>query len=86
MHETVLSSGRDAMLVAVPLLGLLLVGFFRLDSLLASPRPRPEARLVRRPAPGLSADGEPVVSDPDGVRWGAILEPGVTRRVRPRAE
>jgi hypothetical protein len=86
MHEMVLSSGRDAMLVAIPLLGLLLVGFFRLDSLLAAPRVESLENRKRRPAPGLSAEGEPLVSDPDGVRWGAIVEPGVTRRVRPRAD
>lgn len=64
MLETVFSSDRDAILAAIPLIGALLLGFFRLDTLLAAPsRVRP-----RRPASGIDKDGQPILCDPDGRR------------------
>lgn len=64
MLETVFSSNRDAILAAIPLIGALLLGFFRLDALFATPpRIRP-----RRPASGVDRNGQPIFCDPDGRR------------------
>ena len=63
MHESVLVSGRDTLLVAVPFGLIIFVQFFRLDTLVASSR-RPK-REVRRFC-GPDAVGETVLSDPDG--------------------
>ena len=62
MHDAILSSGWDTFLVAVPLLFLLFIGFFRLDEVYATPK----VSLKRRPACGTDKDGEPILSDPDG--------------------
>jgi hypothetical protein len=35
MHETILKSGWDSMLFAVPFVAMLLLGFFRLDEAIA---------------------------------------------------
>ncbi|MGB8262044.1 MAG: hypothetical protein WCE75_16920 [Terracidiphilus sp.] len=66
MHETILSSGRDAVLVAIPFLAMLLVGFFRLDEIFASGSHRVRAG---RPLTGFDANGEPMLSDPHCRRW-----------------
>ena len=42
MHETVLNSGWDTFLFAVPALFMLVLGIFRLDELLVAPRRVPE--------------------------------------------
>ena len=44
MLDAVFSTDRDAVLAAVPLIGALLLGFFRLDTLLAAPQ-RPVPRI-----------------------------------------
>lgn len=67
MQDTVLQSGWEILLVAVPSVGMLLVGLFRLDELIASPRRR---RAVKRPASGCDQDGHLLLSDPDGRPWG----------------
>lgn len=63
MNEVVQTTGRDAYLIGIPLILLLLAGLFRLDELVSRPgktlkRPRPSCRM--------DEDGEPVLSDPDG--------------------
>jgi len=74
MLDAVFSNDRDALLAAVPLIGALLLGFFRLDTLLASPqrlRPGPSASgrpASSRPPSGIDQDGQPILCDPDGRR------------------
>lgn len=66
MHEFIVNSGLDTLLIAIPSLGLLLITFLRLDQLLASPKQRIEVgRFVR----GVDVDGEPIMCDPDGRPW-----------------
>lgn len=63
LQETVLRSGWDNVIVALPFLVILAFGLFRLDSLLAAPRngaSRPNRVL------GTDENGEPLVCDPDG--------------------
>lgn len=68
VHEMVLKSGWETFFIAVPFLAILLMGFFRLDTLWSAPRERTRAR---RPASGMDQDGEPLLSDPDGRPWRA---------------
>lgn len=65
MHDTSIHSGLKAILVAVPMLLVLLTGFFRLDQLFAAPKRRTAAR---RPPTGIDKDGAPILCDPDGRR------------------
>jgi len=48
--------------------GILLVGLFRLDEIIASPQRK---RAVKRPACGCDEDGHLLLSDPDGRPWSA---------------
>ena len=68
MHEPeiVLKSGWQTFLFAVPFLGLLLASLFRLDTLFSAPKRRSK---TRRPPSGMSSDGQPLQSDPDGRPW-----------------
>jgi hypothetical protein len=66
MHGVILSSGRDAFLIAIPFLAILIIGFFRLDEIFAA---HPRSSRRRGPVSGLDADGEPLLCDPDGRRW-----------------
>jgi hypothetical protein len=63
VHETVLNSGWDTFLFAVPALFMLLAGVFRLDELFVTPR---QGARARRPAAGVDENGQPILSDPDG--------------------
>jgi hypothetical protein len=63
VHETVLNSGWDTFLYAVPVIFMLVVGVFRLDELFAAPRQN--ARTPRPPS-GIDKDGQPLLCDPDG--------------------
>lgn len=63
MDQHVLISGRDALLVAIPFIGLLLLSIFRLDHLIATPK---AALNRRRPPCGVDEFGEPILCDPDG--------------------
>jgi hypothetical protein len=66
MHEVIVNSGLDTLLIAIPSLGLLLITFLRLDQMLAAPKQRNNpGRFVR----GVNADGEPIMCDPDGRPW-----------------
>ena len=66
MHETILHTNWDSLVIGVPFLLMLLVGIFRLDELIVAPKRR--VRLAR-PASGLDAEGKVIFSDPDGRRW-----------------
>jgi len=59
----VLQSNRDALLLAIPMVGLMFAGFFRLDEILGRPKKAPE---MRRQRSGLDATGRPICMDPDG--------------------
>jgi hypothetical protein len=63
MHQTVLTSGRDAYLIGIPLILLMLIGLFRLDEAFLRPKKGP-----RRPPPpsGVDEKGRQIYSDPDG--------------------
>ncbi len=64
MFDTVFHTNLDIFLIALPLLGVLALGFFRLDSLFAKPaRIRP-----RRPASGVGHEGRPIFCDTDARR------------------
>ena len=63
MHETVLNSGWDTFLYALPVLLMLFVGVFRLDELFVTPRQGPRRQ---RPATGTDENGRQVLCDPDG--------------------
>lgn len=69
MNDTLLSSGLDNILVALPFIGMLMVGFFRLDEILAAPRKRLANKPLHPPC-GVDLDGNPIVCDPDGRPWG----------------
>lgn len=82
MHEPVLSSTRDALLFAVPFLGMLLMGMLRLDEFFVTPK---RGHLPRRPPSGVDIDGEPILCDPDGRRV-PVTYRQVTRMVRSGAK
>jgi hypothetical protein len=56
-------SNTDALLVAVPMIGTLVVGFFRLDELFGKPRKRP---VRGHQLAGMDARGRVTCLDPDG--------------------
>ena len=58
-----LQSNTDAMLVAIPMVGVLFAGFFKLDELFGRPKKPVENR---RQMSGLDENGLPVCADPDG--------------------
>jgi hypothetical protein len=82
-------SNADALLVAVPMIGTLVVGYFRLDELFGKPRKR-QGRGHQ--LAGMDDKGCVTCLDPDGTavtRSGAVVTPtakGVVRRARPQAE
>jgi len=61
---SVLQSNADALLVAVPMIGILIVGFFRLDELVGKPNKKQTTH--RRLMSGLDDKGRQVCLDPDG--------------------
>jgi hypothetical protein len=60
---SVIQSNADALLVAIPMVGMLFAGYFRLDELLGKPKKTLENR---RQMSGWDKDGLPICSDPDG--------------------
>lgn len=66
MYETILKSGWDTLLFVVPFISMLLIGFLRLDVVLAARR---RADGHRRPECGRDADGRAILTDPDGRHW-----------------
>ena len=63
MHDTILISGRDAFLVAIPFIFMLFLSVFRLDETLARPG---AATAGYRLASGTNVAGVPILRDPDG--------------------
>lgn len=61
---TVLSNS-DAILVAVPMVGILIACFFRLDEMFGKPKKKTRVEH-RRQMPGWDEQGKPVCADPDG--------------------
>ena len=57
-------STTDSLLVAIPMVGLLFAGFFRLDELFGKSKKKPVK--TRRPMVGLDENGRPMCVDPDG--------------------
>jgi hypothetical protein len=68
MHDTTIHSNLDSLLIAIPFLVILLIGYIRLDELFASPKHQVRAR--RSPC-GIDEGGVPILCDPDGRRWAA---------------
>jgi hypothetical protein len=66
VQDTILQSGWGNILVGVPFVGILLVGLFRLDEIIAAPK---RHRPVNRPACGCDENGHLLLSDPDGRPW-----------------
>ena len=66
MNDSILKTGSDVFVVAVPFVGLLLMGIFRLDTILAAPK---QAAGLRRPPSGTDKHGRVLLSDPDGRPW-----------------
>ena len=60
---TILQSNTDALLVAVPMVGLLFAGFFRLDELFGKTK---KSVQTRRSMTGWDKSGRPLCADPDG--------------------
>jgi hypothetical protein len=60
---SVLQSNADDLLVAIPMVALLLVVFFRLDELVSKPKKPVDNR---RRMSGWDKNGLPVCADPDG--------------------
>jgi hypothetical protein len=63
MDQSVLLSGRDTLLIAVPLVLMIFISLFRLDQVIASPK---ASLQRRRPVCGIDESGEPILRDPDG--------------------
>jgi hypothetical protein len=61
---SMIQSNSDALLIAIPMVGLLFAGFFRLDELFGKPKKQPSES--RRRMSGWDKDGQPVCADPDG--------------------
>lgn len=60
---TMILSNTDALLVAVPMVGILFAGYFRLDELVGKSK---KPAKMRRPMVGSDLDGRPICADPDG--------------------
>ena len=66
MHETVLNSGWESLLLAIPFIGLLLAGMFHLEQLFTSLKHRSKfARRTER----FEYRRHTMLSDPDGRPW-----------------
>ena len=63
MYEAILMSGRDALLVSIPLVVFLFMGLFRMDEAIISRKKAPRLHPPRR---GVDEQGRPILSDPDG--------------------
>ena len=63
MHDSVLNSGWQSVLVAIPFVFMMIVGVFRVDELFAAPK---QSVRRQRPASGVDEDGRPLLCDPDG--------------------
>jgi len=61
---SILQSNADALLVAVPMIGILVISFFRLDELVGKTKKRSVQQ--RRQIAGLDGGGRQICLDPDG--------------------
>jgi hypothetical protein len=59
----VILSNTDSLLVAIPMVGILFAGFFRLDELFGKSK---KPVKTRRPMVGCDENGRPICADPDG--------------------
>ncbi len=66
MHESVLQSGLETLLIAVPFVAVLFMAMFRLDAVIAAPK---QAASLRRRPSGTDKHGRVLFSDPDGRPW-----------------
>ena len=66
VHDSVLNSGLDSLLISVLFAGGMLLAMFRLDTIFAAPKRAP---AVRRPPAGTDEQGRILLSDPDGRPW-----------------
>ena len=62
---SVIQSNADAILVAVPMIGLLFAGYFRLDELFSKPKRKKSSHV--RPFASLDESGNATGLDPDEV-------------------
>jgi hypothetical protein len=60
---TTILSNTDSLLVAIPMVGILFAGFFRLDELFGKSK---KPVKMRRPMVGSDENGRPICADPDG--------------------
>ena len=67
--DSTLVSGRHLAFYAIALIGMLFIGFFRLDELIFRRKPK-SRRKTRRPLVTPDKDGLHTFSDPDGTPWG----------------
>jgi hypothetical protein len=66
VHEIILHSGWDSMMLGIPFIGMLFIGFFRLDEVFTSKGQTKTLDRQRRSFSLVDENGEPVVCDPDG--------------------
>ncbi|MGB8031483.1 MAG: hypothetical protein WCF30_17670 [Terracidiphilus sp.] len=64
MQGIALQSGWETFLLAAPIVGMVLVGVFRLDEIATNPGRGQGPRL-----PGNDENGNVLMSDPDGRSW-----------------
>ena len=67
MDHNATKTGLDLYLFGIPLLAMLVFGFFKLDQVFTSRRGR--AGVTRRPPPVVDKTGTSMRSDPDGRSW-----------------
>lgn len=64
MQGIALQSGWETFLLAAPIVGMVLVGVFRLDVIAANASHTPHPRVA-----GNDENGNPLLMDPDGRPW-----------------
>jgi hypothetical protein len=69
MYQAILHPGVDTAMLAIPFVGMLLVGYFRLDEVIAAPRRR---KRLKSPAFRVDQHGHFVMTDPDGQPWKTV--------------
>ena len=75
MQDIALQSGWETLLLAAPFVGMVLVGVFRLDTIMAAPKTDQDARQW---VPGNDTKGRVLLSDPDGRPWNDAHNPAST--------
>jgi len=66
MHEVYLSSVKDTLLVAIPLVAVVALAIFRLDAFFARSKQPTAPGRRRRQGCGMDENGGPLLVDPDG--------------------